>query len=253
MAWARKRRSPAPMSTPSSTKTTPFTGWSRATHHRRKPASATTSGSSLNSSREPRPEADHDEAAEPRPAHEAPLQHPATSPARGRRRRRRRASRPVMAWPAMARRRGQGEEAPDLEGDLVGGRSAVPMRVGHGGGDQQRGPQRGGTDEAGRGRPRGSRRIDARRGRAPRRGERADGSPGAGRPRRRASGPAPSPGRRADAQVEPEDEDELEHEVSERGTDGDDQRRAGVLEAPQVAGAGQGTSRAGKPSRLIRR
>ena len=42
IARARKRTSPAPMSRPSSTNTTPFTGCSAATHQNRKPASDTT-------------------------------------------------------------------------------------------------------------------------------------------------------------------------------------------------------------------
>jgi hypothetical protein len=47
MAHARNRMSPAPISTPSSTKATAFTGWTAATQSSRKLASTSTSGSSV--------------------------------------------------------------------------------------------------------------------------------------------------------------------------------------------------------------
>ena len=152
-----------------------------------------------------------------------------------------------MACPAIATASSdRARKLQNLERHLVRG-GLDPSHAGHDrGGDQQRAPQRGGPDE--------EVAADAREStdRGPVRAERhAEGSGRTGDPvqvDRRAAGLGEHRrGRRgADPEVEAVDEDELHDEVHDRGADRDGQRRPGVLEATQVAGAGHRDEEGGR-------
>ena len=94
--------SPAPMSRPSSTNTTPLIGWSTATQSSRNAGERGHGGVVGEQLGQPRPQHQHDHAEHDAGA-DAPLDHaPARGPGLGRRARAPR-KRPIIAWPAMAR------------------------------------------------------------------------------------------------------------------------------------------------------